>query len=74
MIKKNLTKKQILNTPVLELLFRLDVLHLLSANRPTCAGVPILDIQEADDIIWELQRRLVQIVFLRFQDGGLCEN
>jgi len=74
MIKKKLTKKQILNTPVLELLFRLDVLYLLSANRPTCAGVPILDIQEADDIIFELKRRLLQILFLRLQDGGLCGN
>lgn len=74
MTKKNFTNKQIRKATVLELIFRLGLLHEFSKNRPKCAGVPMRDIWEAGNITRALKKRLARIMVFRSQDGGLDGN
>ncbi len=71
MRKYNLTNKQIRKATVLELIFRLELLHKASKDRPKCAGVPMRDIWEAANITRILRKRLARIMVFRLQDGGL---
>ena len=69
-----MTKEQIDEASVLELILRLHLLHAVSNSRPKCAGVPIRDIQEAGNIVSALKERLAQIQIFRAHDGGLHGN
>lgn len=62
MPKKNLTKKQIQKATAVELLLRMDALHVLSGRRPKDAGVPVADIREASAIDEELRLRQYKIL------------
>ncbi len=62
MPKKNLTKKQIREAIVVELLLRMDALHALSGRRASDAGVPVADIREASAIDGELRLRLYKVL------------
>jgi hypothetical protein len=58
MKRRNFTNKQISSASVIELIFRMNCLHAMSARIPEDAGVPYSDIWEASAIIKELRERL----------------
>lgn len=62
MPKKTLTKKQIRKATAVDLLLRIDALHVLSGRRPQDAGVPMADIYEASAIDEELRLRLYKVL------------